>query len=124
MILLEVTNYTWTVTLVGLGIVFSVMMLLAIIFSFLPKLIHIKFDFKSLKKGNIEEAIERKEIVMTADEVTAIAMALSMYFDDLHENESNVITIKEIQKRYSPWSSKLFGMNNVVFMNSHKAIKK
>ena len=49
--------------------------------------------------------------VPSAD-VVAIAMALHMFYDEVHDNESNVITIKRIERRYSPWSSKIYGTNN------------
>jgi glutaconyl-CoA/methylmalonyl-CoA decarboxylase subunit delta len=45
-------------------------------------------------------------------DMVAIAMALALYTEDVHDNESNVITIKRIERRYSPWSSKIYGTNN------------
>jgi len=35
-----------------------------------------------------------------------------LFYDEVHDNESNVITIKRIERRYSPWSSKIYGVNN------------
>jgi hypothetical protein len=45
-------------------------------------------------------------------DIVAIAMALHMYYDEVHDTESNVITIKRIERRYSPWSSKIYGVIN------------
>jgi hypothetical protein len=45
-------------------------------------------------------------------DIVAIAIALHLYTDEVHDNESNVITIKRIERRYSPWSSKIYGTNN------------
>ena len=45
-------------------------------------------------------------------DIVAIAMALHLFYDEVHDNESNVITIKRIERRYSPWSSKIYGTNN------------
>lgn len=45
-------------------------------------------------------------------DMVAIAMALHMYYDEVHDDESNVITIKRIERRYSPWSSKIYGIHN------------
>jgi len=45
-------------------------------------------------------------------DIVAIAMALHLYYDEVHDDESNVITIKRIERRYSPWSSKIYGINN------------
>ncbi len=49
--------------------------------------------------------------VPSAD-VVAIGMALHLFYDEVHANESDVITIKRIERRYSPWSSKIYGTNN------------
>ena len=45
-------------------------------------------------------------------DIAAIAMALHLFYDEVHDNESNVITIKRIERRYSPWSSKIYGVIN------------
>lgn len=47
-----------------------------------------------------------------AGDIAAIAMALHMYYEEAHDTESNVITIKRIERRYSPWSSKIYGIIN------------
>ena len=47
-----------------------------------------------------------------ADANAAIAMALYLYFNELHDEESNVITINKVSRAYSPWSSKLYNMGN------------
>ncbi len=39
----------------------------------------------------------------------AIAMALHLYYG-VHDHESDVITFKNIYNRYSPWSSKIYGI--------------
>ncbi len=43
----------------------------------------------------------------------AIAMALYQYFNELHDVESGVVTIKRVSRHYSPWSSKLYNMKNL-----------
>lgn len=48
----------------------------------------------------------------TEEEVAAF-LALHLYITEhLHDKESNVLTIDRIQRRYSPWSSKIYSMNN------------
>ncbi len=46
------------------------------------------------------------------DTHAAIAMALYLHFNEMHDEESNVITIQRISKTYSPWSSKIYNMRN------------
>jgi glutaconyl-CoA/methylmalonyl-CoA decarboxylase subunit delta len=67
------------------------------------------------KKAQSEETIEDKVNgeIPSAD-IVAISMALHLFYDEVHDNESNVITIKRIERRYSPWSSKIYGINNSI----------
>jgi len=58
------------------------------------------------------EATESSEI-RDLDTKAAIAMALYMYFNEMHDEESDVITVKRVSKTYSPWSSKLYSMRNL-----------
>lgn len=51
---------------------------------------------------------------LTANDSAAIAMALHLYYSDVHDIESEIITIKTVERRYSPWSSKIYGLNNLV----------
>ena len=47
------------------------------------------------------------------DELVAAFLALHLYSsEEIHDEESNVLTIDRIQRRYSPWSSKIYSMNN------------
>lgn len=115
--ILEITPLIWTVTLLGYVIVFSALTLLVVIFTIVPK-IHAAQVKKRLKKeGKLTSCESSGECSMevSGDENAAIAMALYMYFNELHDDESNVITIKKIERRYSPWNSKLYGLNNMNF---------
>jgi hypothetical protein len=57
-------------------------------------------------------SIEKDNGEVPSGDITAIAMALHLFYDEVHDNESNVITIKRIERRYSPWSSKIYGVIN------------
>ncbi|MDR2907839.1 MAG: OadG family protein [Bacteroidales bacterium] len=52
------------------------------------------------------------EEILSAEASAAIAMALHLYYDEAHDKESEIITIKSVMRRYSPWSSKIYGLNN------------
>jgi len=49
--------------------------------------------------------------VISGEVLAAISMALNVHYGDLHDKESNIITIIKGDKRYSPWSSKIYGLN-------------
>lgn len=64
-----------------------------------------------------KEATKQKEIVTHAkvhhDDVTeetaaAIGLAIHMYKNEMHDQESFTITLKKVSKIYSPWSSKIY----------------
>lgn len=112
MTLLEVTSQTWIITIVGWMIVFAALVLLIVVFLNVPKLFNIKLPKKSDKKVDGVETKSSGTQYMSGDETAAIATALYMYYAEQHDEESNIITIKRIQRRYSPWSSKIYGVRN------------
>jgi uncharacterized protein YqeY len=82
---------------------------LIIVFTNIPRILNIKLKRKLKKEG---KATEVTHINVEGNVNAAIAMAIHMYVNELHDEESGIITIKEIKKRYSPWSSKIYGVMN------------
>lgn len=99
----------YTIALVSFLLVLISLSILFIIFQSIPKLLLIKIR-KKLKKARPEDTGKVEH--MDSHVSTAIAMAIHLYFNEVHDNESNVITIKNAKKMYSPWSSKIYNMNN------------
>ena len=70
--------------------------------------------------GNLGEAEENEEkkadvkVPLKAgaeDEIAvAIAAAIHLFTQEVHDSENYVLTINRIQKPYSPWSSKIYGL--------------
>lgn len=52
-------------------------------------------------KGNVKE----EEIY------AAIGYAIHLYLDEIHDREKMQITIQKTIRPYSPWSSKIYGLN-------------
>lgn len=111
-ILLSISEHGgWTVALVGYSIVFIALVCLIAIFTQIPKLLNLKLRIELKRKG--KKVSDRPEdYVVEGDVNAAISMALHLHFSDMHEDESNVITINRIQRRYSPWSSKIYNIYN------------
>lgn len=99
------------ITVFGMLVVFSALALLAFMFTNLPLLIKLKTKWDLRQKGKVEEAEKVDDISL--DVTAAIAAALHMHFNSYHDEESNVITIKRVNKTYSPWSSKIYGLRNL-----------
>jgi hypothetical protein len=66
---------------------------------------------KSAAPRNIAEPINSADAPDT-ETFAAIAMALHLYKNDLHDREQAVLTINRVGKMYTPWSSKIYGLRN------------
>lgn len=96
-------------TLVGMGVVFSSLVLLFIVFTNLSRIL--KINFRKKQKPESGTAVEKdSDTQMTGEVSAAIAMAMHLYFRELHDDESTVLTIKKVSRTYSPWSSKIYGL--------------
>lgn len=117
----QLGTFEGTVAFVGYVIVFLALVSLIFIFTLLPKIVY--YDYKCLwrkcvsrpnkKKKGVEKTAERKDL--TGEVNAAIGTALYLYFNQLHDEESNVVTIDKVERRYSPWSSKIYNMTNRQF---------
>lgn len=100
----------YTISIVSIIVVFLALTILVFIFMWIPKILQWSIKNKLRKSG--APTAESQNISVEANVNVAIAMALHLYFDELHDEESNIITIKNATKQYSPWSSKIYGVQN------------
>ncbi len=56
---------------------------------------------------------DHKGLEMTGEINAAIAMTLYLYTNELHDEENTVLTINKVSRTYSPWSSKIYGLNRL-----------
>lgn len=105
-------QYGLLISIVGYSVTLLTLALLYYAFRVLPKLLHSHLRARLRKMG--QHILPHEELTIPGDEVAAIALALHLHFGKLHDNEPTKLTIRRIPKLYSPWSSKLFGMRNVV----------
>ena len=106
----------WIVTISGFLIVIIALVILFLIFSGISKIINL--DWKKLinkdKKKDKVEVKEVKNINPDNDDVmVAIGLALSLSMDSVHDVESDILTIKRVERHTSPWNARIYGMNNV-----------
>ncbi len=111
---LVIDSATWMITILGWGIVFLALLFLVGIFLLVPKILNRAPKVNQPAKGvKGDTKVSPQEI--TGETNAVIATALYMFLNENHDEESNIITIKQVRRRYSPWSSKLYGMNNMGF---------
>ncbi|MBN1250777.1 MAG: OadG family protein [Bacteroidales bacterium] len=97
------------IALVGYVIVFLALLLLYFVFYNIPKIINFQVRARLRKKGKTECA-DADDLNIPGTVNAAIAMAIHLYLNELHDEEETVMTIKKVSKTYSPWSSKIYGM--------------
>lgn len=98
-----------TGAVIGIIVVFIVLTILVLLFEFIQKMVISMTKKKVIKEGKKVEEI--KDI--PADDIAAISLALHLYFTSLYDEENHVLTIKRIERRYSPWNSKIYGLTNL-----------
>ena len=69
----------------------------------------------SQRRAQKAAAASGKEVAVNAGQeageiFAAISMALYEVSDDNHDIENTVLTIRKVQRRYSPWSSKIYSL--------------
>lgn len=96
------------ISAVGYVIVFAALLLLFIFISRLQKILT-GIQRKRLKETG-HRAAEMEDLEISGEVSAAIAMALNKHFEEVHDFENTVLTIKKVQRTYSPWSSKLYGL--------------
>jgi len=96
-------------TLISVMLVFGVLLLLVfvmklfgVIFAQKPQRKLAKVDEKPLSDGLLHE-----------EEIAAITTALKLYKSALHDRESEVLTIMNVRRAYSPWNSKIHGLTQL-----------
>ncbi|HKK09697.1 MAG TPA: OadG family protein [Bacteroidales bacterium] len=105
----NIDTYAIIIAAMGYVVVFSVLILMFFLYNMLPRVLNIQTRQRLRKKGK-KDCEECEDI--TGEVNAAISAALHLYFSELHDEESDVMTIKKVSKRYSPWSSKIYGLNS------------
>lgn len=103
----------WIVTLSGFLIVITALVILFFIFTGVSKAINANWKKASKDESKkVEKVAKGTAVDANGDIIAAIGLALSLSME-VHDNEPNEITITRIQRRYSPWSSKIYGLNGL-----------
>lgn len=61
----------------------------------------------------VKSTVAPDDDLMNGEEIAAIAVALRRYSEDLHDLESEIVTINRVARSYSPWSSKIYSMRQL-----------
>lgn len=104
-----VTGNGLTITVVGLVVVFIALTFLFLTLLNISKAINFNWKSSLKKKNNTVDEVKKKEA--TSGEINAaIALAIHLHLQELHDEQNTILTIKKNAKPYSPWSSKIYGL--------------
>ena len=104
----NVGNAEVVLTVLGYGIVFLALLTLYIFITNLTKVI-LSARRKKLKAAG-KKAADFEDLTVPGETSAAISLALHLHFQEVHDIENTIITIKKMQSSYSPWNSKLYGL--------------
>lgn len=100
------------VSIVGYSIVFVALVVLYFVFFQISKLLNMQLKSKLRRQGKLNQDNKEETLSIPGEVAAAISMALYISYQ-LHDEESNVLTIKKVSRTYSPWSSKIYGLRNL-----------
>lgn len=105
----EMDPYGIGMTMIAMFVVFSALAILFVIYKNMGRFF-IRRGAKSQAPVGQPKAAAQP---LTAEEMSgevnaAIAMALYLYQNELHDYENTVLTIQKVSRNYSPWSSKIY----------------
>ncbi len=108
--------YGFGLTIIAMSVTFTALILIYIMLKIFGRL-NRKTAVKKKADSNTDAAIAKdagdatpdKEF-MSGEEAAAICAALHLHFNSMHDEESEIITIKMPEAHYSPWSQKGLAM--------------
>lgn len=101
-----------TMTVTSMLVVFSALILLYILFKVIGK-ISVRVNYRKNKSKEMAVGAKTPTEEISGEVLSAIFMALHEDQNSAHDIESTVLTIDKINRRYSPWSSKLYGLREL-----------
>ena len=107
---LSVMDWDWSemlwVALISICLVFVMLVLLV----WVMKLFGFVFTRRQSSASAASAVVQGQ---LHEEEIAAIATALRLYQSELHDRESEVLTIMSIKRAYSPWNSKIHGLTQL-----------
>ncbi|MBQ6237595.1 MAG: OadG family protein [Bacteroidales bacterium] len=107
-------------TVVAVSVVFLALLCISLILKGYGKLIIKAQDRKANKAAaKSVEAVATPSASETSGEIyAAIAAAIYMYDEEMHDEENTIITIQKVERAWTPWNAKFYNMNH--YFNNNK----
>lgn len=102
------------ITIIAMCIVLSALIVLSILFMIFGKVSESLLTARKKKaKAAADHSPHDDNELAPGEVIAAISLALSEYFSDPHDVEDTHLTIRRMQKAYSPWNSKIYNLRSL-----------
>ena len=98
-------------TVTAMFVVFMALLMLFIAFKFTGKTAKWLTRRKAIESGRI--VVEDGDHELSGEVLAAISAAIYDMEQDVHDIESTILTIDEVKRNYSPWSSKIYSLRQL-----------
>ncbi|MCD8288053.1 MAG: lamin tail domain-containing protein [Porphyromonadaceae bacterium] len=103
-----------SMAITAMMVVFCALVLLFLIFKLIGKASIRISAHRSMKAGATSTLAEAKQGAgIPGDVLAAISMAIYEFQEAEHDYEDAILTVKQVKRSYSPWSSKIYGMRKI-----------
>lgn len=106
-------NDPWGImmTITAMFVVFMALLMLFIAFKFTGNAAKEFTRRKAIESG--KQLAEETEHELSGEVLAAISAAIFEMDQDIHDVESTILTIDEVKRTYSPWSSKIYNLRQL-----------
>ncbi|MDE5843068.1 MAG: OadG family protein [Muribaculaceae bacterium] len=107
-------NDSWggAITIIAMVIVLGALIVLSILFNIFGKISAGMLSKKKIEATgvNADDITDDHDHVDSGEVIAAISAALAEHFDDQHDMEDYILTIRRMRRAYSPWNSKIYNL--------------
>jgi Na+-transporting methylmalonyl-CoA/oxaloacetate decarboxylase gamma subunit len=113
-VFVEIDPYGIGMTMIAMFVVFMALAILFVIYKNMGRFfIQRGASAQKPVTSEVKVAAKHSEEEMSGEVNAAIAMALYLYQNELHDFENTVLTINKVSRNYSPWSSKIYTLRKL-----------
>jgi Na+-transporting methylmalonyl-CoA/oxaloacetate decarboxylase gamma subunit len=107
----DAIGYGMTIT--AMSVVFAGLILLYLSFKLIGKVAFSMSEKRAIKASGYSKEEAKNRISESGEVFAAIALAISEITEEDHDAENMVLTMKNVERNYSPWSSKIYTLREL-----------
>ncbi|MDR2628043.1 MAG: OadG family protein, partial [Dysgonamonadaceae bacterium] len=100
-------------TITAMLVVFIGLILLYLVFKAVGKIAFSLSEKRAMKADGYSKEEAKSRVSESGEVFAAIAMAISEITEEDHDAENMVLTMKNVERNYSPWNSKIYTLREL-----------